>query len=430
MLKRSHLASLTLSLAMLLAAAVLASPAVAAEPATAADKDAAAASTWTQWRGPSRDGITEGPDWPSKLALEPMYRVELGKGYPGPIVSDTMVFIVETHDKETEQVRALDRETGKEIWRASWAGTGEVPFFAAKNGDWVRSTPAFDGEALYVGGMQETLLKLDAKTGEQLWKVSLPERFSTNPPDFGFASSPLIDGGDVYVQAANSMVKLDGETGETLWRSLVSEGDMMASGAFSSPVFATLHDVRQLLVQTRHEIHGVDAETGDVLWKQFVPSFRGMNILTPMVMGNAIFTSTYRNNSFLFEIGRDGTAWNAEKRWDSTAHAYMSSPIVIDGHAYVHLGNGRLTCIDLESGESTWTSTPFGEYWSMTARGDKILALDSGGELVLLAANPKELEVLDRQEIAQQSTWGYLAVAGDQIFVRELEGLSVYRWKN
>ncbi len=106
----------------------------------------------------------------------------------------------------------------------------------------------------------------------------------------------------------------------------------------------------------------------------------------------------------------------------------MSSPVIIGGYAYLHLGNGRLTCIELETGESTWTTTPFGDYWSMAARGDQILALDSGGELILLKANPKELEVVDRKEVAQQATWGYLAVVGDQIFVRELEGLVAYSW--
>ena len=77
-----------------------------------ADDDAAPA--WSQWRGPDRDGRIEGARWPDTLeGLEPMWRVELGKGYGGPIVSADRVFVMETIDETLARVRALDRETGE-----------------------------------------------------------------------------------------------------------------------------------------------------------------------------------------------------------------------------------------------------------------------------------------------------------------------------
>ena len=213
-----------------------ASPIAAAEPSAAVDVTESRTSEWNQWRGPNRDGTVAGSDWPSDLnGIESLWRVELGKGYPGPIVSADAVFVVESVDEETEQVRALARSTGEELWRTSWQGGMDVPFFARRNGDWVRSTPAFDGEALYVGGMQEKFFKLDAATGEVLWNLDFPKAFGTKAPDFGFSSSPLIDSGAVYVQAANSLVKLNADSGEVIWRALSSPGSMFDSGAFSSP---------------------------------------------------------------------------------------------------------------------------------------------------------------------------------------------------
>jgi len=108
----------------------------------------------------------------------------------------------------------------------------------------------------------------------------------------------------------------------------------------------------------------------------------------------------------------------------------MSSPIVADGHAYLHLGNQRLTCLDLEAGEDRWTSQPFGKYWSKAIQGDKILALDERGELHLVRATPEKLEVLDSRAISDAKTWGHLAIAGDEIFVREIEAVAAYRWCN
>jgi outer membrane protein assembly factor BamB len=385
---------------------------------------------WPQWRGQERDGSIGGAAWPGNLDhLRLDWRVELGRGYPGPIVAADRVFVVETVDEDTVAVRALHRETGRELWKHSWGAGGKVPFFARRNGDWVRSTPAFDGRLLYAGDMQEVLVALDVENGRERWRVDFPARFGTSVPDFGFASSPLVDEGAVYVQAANSVVKLSAETGETLWRALQHDGAMTSSGAFSSPVIATLAGTRQLVVQTRQALHGVALDSGEVLWSQPVPNYRGMNILTPAIHGDSIFTSPYRERSYLFQVGRDGEGrFQVRETWTHPATGYMSSPVIIDGHAYLHLGNQRLDCIDLTTGQSRWRSQPFGKYWSMVHQGDRLLALDADGTLRLVQAGPEEFRLLDSHRVSEQETWGHLAVSGDQIFIRELEGIAAYRW--
>jgi outer membrane protein assembly factor BamB len=385
---------------------------------------------WTQWRGPERTGHAPGPAFPASLdGLERKWHVKLGKGYPGPIVSGDRVFVVETVDKKTVAVQALDRTSGKQLWRQSWPATGRVPFFAARNGNWVRSTPAYDGKTLFVGDMEEVLVALDGATGEVRWKVDLPARFETDVPDFGFASSPLVWGDHLFVQGANSIVKLDKKNGGTVWRALESRGEIAASGAFSSPMPAEIGGRQLLLVQTRHTLNGLDPDSGEVRWSENVPNFRGMNILTPATHENAVFTSTYRNESFLFEITETERGTKVELRWKNPAKGYMSSPVVIDGHVYLHLGNGRLTCIDLANGERRWTSEPMGKYWSLVYRDDKILGLGENGTLYLVRASPESFELLASREISDEETWGHLAVSGREIFVRELEGISAWAWQ-
>ncbi len=391
---------------------------------------AAQAQDWPQWRGPARDSSIDGSDWPSSLdSLERSWSVPLGKGYPGPIVSETRVFVAETHDGDTEIVRALDRLTGTEIWTTSWPGEGSVPFFARKNGDWIRSTPAYDGESLFVGGMNEVLVSLDAETGRENWRVDFPQRFGTKVPDFGFASSPLLDGDVLYVQAADSLIKIDKRTGETIWRSLSIDASIFNSGAFSSPVIAELHGRRQLVVQTRETLYGVALEDGAILWQQEVPHFRGMNILTPTVIGDSVLTSSYRNQTYLYDVRQEAAGLTTAEAWRYKSPAYMSSPVVIDGFAYIHLANGRLTCIELASGEARWTTQPMGDYWSMVVQDDKILALADDGTLLLIEADPSEFRLLDKTAVSEQSTWAHLAVSGDEVFVRALEGISAFKWR-
>ena len=387
--------------------------------------------SWPQWRGPSRDGQWTGPTWPDRLSkdsLQQVWRIPLGPSYSGPIVAEDLVFTTETKNKESEVVVALDRKTGKERWRAEWKGAMTVPFFAASNGSWIRSTPAYDGERLYVAGMRDLLVCLDAKTGKEVWRVDFVKELKTALPDFGFVCSPLLDGDAVYVQAGGSATKLDKKTGKIIWRTLDDKGGMMGS-AFSSPVIASLAGKRQLVVQGREKLAGVDLDKGKVLWSQVVPSYRGMNILTPTVVDDAIFTSSYQNKSWLYKISLEKDRYSVSEAWTNNAQGYMSSPVVIDGHSYMHMGNQRFTCINLKSGERTWTSDGFGKYCSMIAQGDQILALDERGSLLLIKANPKKFELLDKVKVSDQVTWAHLAVSGDELFIRELNALAVYRWQ-
>ena len=94
---------------------------------------ALASTSWPQWRGPSRDGRMDSSPWPSTLDeqhLRLRWRVELGPSYSGPIIAPDRVFTTETRDAKVEVVRALDRATGKELWKAEWEGAMKVPFFA------------------------------------------------------------------------------------------------------------------------------------------------------------------------------------------------------------------------------------------------------------------------------------------------------------
>ncbi len=386
---------------------------------------------WNQWRGPARDGKITGTNWPDRLAdkhLEKTWRMELGPSYSGPIVSADAVFVTETKDKTTEIVRALDRNTGKELWKVEWPGAISVPFFAKRNGDWIRATPAYDGKSLFVAGMRDVLVSLNAKTGKEQWRVDFVQQFKTGAPEFGMVCSPLIDGEAIYVQAGNAVVKLEKATGKVIWRAMANGTSIMESGAFSSPIIAEVAGKRQLIAQSREHLAGLDLQTGAVLWKQAVPSFRGMNILTPVVIGDAIFTSSYQNKSWLYNVTKATDGYKVAETWQNTAQGYMSSPVVIEGYAYMHLANQRFACVDLKTGERTWTSKPFGKYASLVAQGNKILALDERGILLLIKANSKEFELLDERQISDEDTWAHLAIAGEEIFVRELNAINAFRW--
>ena len=108
----------------------------------------------------------------------------------------------------------------------------------------------------------------------------------------------------------------------------------------------------------------------------------------------------------------------------------MSSPVVIGDYGYLFLKSQRFCCFGLKSGEVAWRSgEKFGKYWSMVTSGDRILALDERGDLLMIKANAEKLEIVDQRKIGKSDTWAHLAPAGNELFVRELESLVAYRWK-
>jgi hypothetical protein len=205
------------------------------------------------------------------------------------------------------------------------------------------------------------------------------------------------------------------------------------NSSFSSPVIDSLCGVRQLIVQMREEVAGLRLEDGQPLWRHSIPSYRGMNILTPVIWKDGLFMSSYGGQSqFLtFDPGNSPTeagSWKVTERWSNKTEAYMSTPVVVDGHLYLHLRNQRFICIDLTNGGELWRTQPFGKYWSLITNEKEILALDERGILRLIAAKPAAFELLDERTLTDEPCWGHLAIAGTELYVRSLRRLFAYGW--
>jgi outer membrane protein assembly factor BamB len=387
---------------------------------------------WDQWRGPGRDGVLlQGAPWPEKLADGSMvqrWRVPMGPSYSGPLIVGDRVFVTEAKEKRFEAVVALDRATGAQVWRHEWEGYQKVPFFAKSNGDWIRSTPAWSEGRLYVGGMQDVLVCLEAATGKELWRFDFPKQLGKAPPDFGFVSSPLVAGDAVYVQAGAGFATLDKVTGSLVWRSLDDGGGMWGS-AFSSPVLARIGGEEQLVVQTRDKLAGVRVADGKVLWTQTIKAFRGMNILTPVVAGDRVLTSSYGGETQGWSVTRKGEEWEVKPEWSLKVEGYMSTPVVVAGQAYLHSRAQKLVCFDVATGVKRWeTEQKFGKYMSLVAQGDRILALDERGILFLFRADASGFKLEGQRKMADAEAWAHLALSGGDVVVREQTGVSAWAW--
>ena len=269
-----------------------------------------------------------------------------------------------------------------------------------------------------------TLCLVDANLtgGGDVWMLGYKtERGGTLAHTLGGGHTEIL-GGFSYTTTAGKLAPMFVNDDSSVWA-------FFNEVCFDGDPFATLGGQRLLVVQTREKLAGVDPADGKVLWEQSVEAFLGMNILTPVVHQGTLFTSTYGGKTIGFKVAQADGKFTITQTWTHKSQGYMSKPVIIDGVAYEHLKRQRVMAIEVETGRELWTSgKSFGKYWGLVAQGDRILALDQRGQLLLFRANKEKFDLLDQRKLADAETWAHLAVARDQLFVPELNALAAYWW--
>src|SRR3954464_7096304 len=116
-MSQTHRAGALIVLAVLTARAAVGAGEVVSQ---AQQTPAATDRGWPQWRGPRRDGSVDAAlpaQWPE--ALKKRWETPVGAGHASPVVSGYRVVAI-AREGDREIVRALDMESGREIWRAAY----------------------------------------------------------------------------------------------------------------------------------------------------------------------------------------------------------------------------------------------------------------------------------------------------------------------
>ena len=187
-------------------------------------------SDWPQWRGPERNGASPETgllkQWPAggpKL----LWQVnDIGDGYSTPVVVGSRIYVMSNRGMENEFVQALSTKDGKVIWTTRVGNVGlpnqEPPYAKA------RSTPTVDGNFIYALGSDGDLACLELKSGKLRWSKNIRTEFGGQPGTWAYAESPLVDG-DVLVCTPGgsdaTLVALNKKTGDVVWKTAVPGGE-------------------------------------------------------------------------------------------------------------------------------------------------------------------------------------------------------------
>jgi outer membrane protein assembly factor BamB len=385
----------------------------------AQQKPAATGADWPQWRGPTRDGVvsTRLPDrWPE--ALKKRWEVPVGAGHASPVVSGDRVVVI-AREEDQEVVRALDLESGKQIWRAAYPAPYEVNPAARSHGAGPKSTPAVADGRVFTLGIGGILSAFDRASGKLLWRIPAPDV----QPDYGAATSPLVDGRSVIVHVGGyengALTALDAATGKPRWQ---WTGD---GPGYGSPIIATFGGVRQVIAQTQKLLVGLDASTGTLLWQMPFTTEFDQNAFTPVVYQDLVIVGGIDWPLTAIRLTLDGGKWIGETAWTNPqTPMFMSSPVLIGETIYglTMRNSGQFVAIDAASGKTLWnTQGREGDNASILGNRSWLLASTTDGSLVVARASREKFEEVRRYQIAQSAVWAHPAITGTSIIVKDAD---------
>ena len=223
------------------------------------------AEDWPQFRGPDASGVSRAERaLPTEFSLDQnlIWSVELGPGIASPVISGERVISTAMTGAEEFAVVALDRATGRELWRRTLA-TGKLPPVTLPNNP-ASSTPATDGQRVYVHFCTLGLLALEIATGELAWQLKLDE--PQYLMDWGAAYSPIVyENLVIFCQdddLSPFIVAVDRQSGQIRWR--VERPDMLAG--YALPVICDVGGRKELIIAGTGKLKGYDPATGQELW--------------------------------------------------------------------------------------------------------------------------------------------------------------------
>ena len=357
--------------------------------------------SWTRWRGPNGDGVSTETNWNPK-ALEGgakvAWKADIGFGFSDVVIQEGRLYTMGLV-KGKWTFHCLDAGSGKVIWQQSFDSVGEPD-----------STPCIDGDRVYGLGTDGVVVCLQSSDGKLLWRVSLEKDFDIPRQEYGWASSPVVEGKLLLLSAGFAGMALDKMTGELVWTSIpnkVEARTTRGSGYYSTPLVCDFDGKRCGLFYGQMSLSAVDLATGQRVW-----SFLHWNarpVADPIVSGTRVFLSKPKTSLIEMAPGAPRTLWT-----NSDLLAGTCTPVLVEGFVYGTQQDqsfGQLAwheyeaaavpvrCLELATGKLMWESAQKVQVSQVCAAAGKLILLEVGGKLHIVEASPVEYREISSADV-------------------------------
>lgn len=340
------------------------------------------AENWPQWRGPKNNGISGEKNLPTRWSDSEnvVWETKLpGQGGATPIVWNDRIFVTSADGTELVLL-CINAVDGEVIWQRQVADGNQDA--RAGEGNSASPSPCTDGQHVWVFFSTGILACFDFD-GNQIWKVDCGERYGKLDIQFGMTSTPVLDGDALYLQLLHGpmvrgnqqrigkVIKLDKMTGQTVWEhDRNTEAIFECKHSYASPFLFDDGKQRYLIV------HGADCTTahslddGQEIWR--LSDLNGPTELNPNqhdITFRFVASPAFGQGKLIVPTAKEGptVAVNLESplhgelklieqaiAWRIDQTPDVSIPLVVGGLVYLLQKDGKLQCVDLESGKEIY----------------------------------------------------------------------------
>jgi len=370
---------------------------------------------WPQFRGVQRDGISSETgldlDW-SDGGPKELWRHPIGEGYSAiSVVGDRFytMFAADHDGKPSEVVAAFEVPTGKELWRTTIGPKKDTEF-----GNGPRATPTVDGDTLYVLGSEGNLAAVATSDGITRWEIKLQEALDSQPPYWGYATSALVDGDLLIIQAGGkdgkSFVGLDKKTGELKW------GLDDNPAGYNSVLPVEMDGHKHYVNISSGKMMAVDG-AGKEVWSYEWP--KGETHAMPLfVAPDRLFASGAEGiGARMLRIDENGGDPTVEELWNMRLmRNHFSSSVVHEGTIY-GFDNATLKAISVEDGKLAWAKRGLGK-GSLILVDGHLLVLSDQGRLLSIEATPDQYSETGSVQALNGKSWTAPVLSNGRLYLR------------
>jgi outer membrane protein assembly factor BamB len=390
---------------------------------------AAPARNWPQWRGPSLNGMSAERGLPVRWTQTEnvVWRLPLpGLSGSTPVVWGGRIFLSAAEGDEL-QLWAVDRAKGSVVWKRRLGG-GNVKM---RKHNMSSPSPVTDGRTVWV--MTGTgVLKAFDFAGRELWSRDVQKDYGQFGLNWGYASSPLLHDGSLFVQVLHGMntddpsylLRVDGRTGRTLWRvERPTDAVRESPDSYTTPALVRAGKRTEIVVSGGDYVTGHDPATGRELWRA-----GGLNpdrnpfyrvVASAVVHEGVVYVPSRVKPLQAFRAGGSGDVTRTHLLWSTPNGPDVPTPVTDGKYLYVVNDRGIVFCFDARTGAEVYGQQRLkpGTYSASPVLADgRLYVTNEDGLTSVFAAGPK-FELLAENDLGEYCL-SSPAVSDGQIYLR------------
>jgi outer membrane protein assembly factor BamB len=392
------------------------------------------AENWPQWRGPQANGVSSEKGLPVTWSTTENVAWKLTMPeFSGstPIIWGERIFL-NTAEGDELQLWVLDRTKGDLLWKQP-VGSGN---FKIRKQNMSSPSPVTDGQHVWVMTGTGVLTAFDL-SGRKLWSRDIQKDYGAFGLNWGYASSPLLHDGALFVQVLHGMktddpsyvLRIDAMTGKTVWRIERSTPAIRESpDSYATPALLEYGEKAEIVVVGGDVVTGHDPASGKELWRSggLNPENNPFNriVASPIVVDNIIYAPSREKPLLALKAGGRGDITDTHRLWSFDRGPDVPTPATDGKYFYVVDDKGIAYCLDAKTGKVIWGPERLepGTYSSSPVVADgKVYATNEDGVTSVFRAGPKF------EQLAANALDDYClsspAISDGQIFLRTTKHL-------